>query len=160
MLDKNPFIIDEFKGLHLGTADDIAPIECQDCIPFSYASQALNICFLKDGGIESRGPIVLLKLIPDPVFTVSFIAAPTEGGSIGERIIQFTSSIDVPGIEPYTYDWDFGDSSPHGTTENPIHTYVQGGGANPQVFPVTLVVTDSINTIATYFIGLEVTFNS
>ncbi len=41
------------------------------------------------------------------------------------------------GIPPYTYDWDFGDGSPHSTAQNPTHVYYMGG-----TFNVVLTVAD------------------
>lgn len=132
MLDKNPFMVDEFKGLHLGSADNVAPIECQDCIPFSYAVEAKNIYFLKDGGIETRGPFLTLKAIPDTPPVASFDwTGPVTGGEPEVLDVQFT---DTSTGSPTSWDWDFGDGSPHGTEQNPLHVYATRG-------PYTVVLT-------------------
>ena len=47
----------------------------------------------------------------------------------------FTSSIF--GTGPYSYDWDFGDGSPHSYVPNPTHDYLSTG-----TYGVTLIVTD------------------
>lgn len=43
-----------------------------------------------------------------------------------------------------TYDWDFGDGSPHSSAKNPSHTYTASGS-----FTVTLVVTDNTGLTST-----------
>lgn len=45
------------------------------------------------------------------------------------------------GCPPFTWDWDFGDGSPHSTDENPTHTYVQAKSGDQH--QVTLTVKDS-----------------
>ena len=39
----------------------------------------------------------------------------------------------------YRWDWDFGDGSPHSSSQNPVHTYT---GTVAAVFPVIITVTD------------------
>jgi PKD repeat protein len=46
------------------------------------------------------------------------------------------------GVEPYTYDWDFGDGS-NSTEQNPTHHYTDYGN-----YTVTLTVTDSASDVA------------
>jgi hypothetical protein len=53
---------------------------------------------------------------------------------------QFTNKT-TGGLPPYTFDWNFGDSTPHNITENPSHHYNAAGTYN-----VTLTVTDSNTT--------------
>jgi PKD repeat protein len=53
--------------------------------------------------------------------------------------IQFKCSI-IGGLEPYSYNWNFGDDT-ISDTENPTHVY-----ENPGVYTVTLTVTDSLGT--------------
>lgn len=50
--------------------------------------------------------------------------------------VRFTAA--ASGVGPFTYDWDFGDNSPHGTLASQPHTYTAGGSYN-----VRLIVTDS-----------------
>ncbi len=50
--------------------------------------------------------------------------------------MQFT---DTSSGAPTIWDWDYGDSSPHGTSANPLHTY-----ATPGFYDVTLTVGDGV----------------
>ncbi|MEP7089801.1 MAG: PKD domain-containing protein [Nocardioidaceae bacterium] len=68
--------------------------------------------------------------------------APTAVASVddctGGATCQFTGGASTdPDTDTLTYDWNFGDGSPHDTTANPTHTY---GSAGP--FTVTLTVND------------------
>ncbi len=56
--------------------------------------------------------------------------------------VAFTGTITNP-LGAYTYDWDFGDGSPHSTAQNPTHTYNIGG-----TFTVTFSATDSFGHTA------------
>src|SRR5207253_1100210 len=49
-----------------------------------------------------------------------------------------------------TYDWDFGDGSPHSTLKNPAHTYVvkPGNGGGSEIFTVTLVATSYFGCVS------------
>ena len=57
MLDKNPFIIDDFGGINRGSENHGFGIEYQDQIPFTDAIDCSNIAFLKEGGIQTRPPL-------------------------------------------------------------------------------------------------------
>lgn len=56
MLDKNPFQIDDFKGINRGSTNSSFGNEYQDQVPFDEALQAENIVFLKEGGFQTRPP--------------------------------------------------------------------------------------------------------
>jgi PKD repeat protein len=51
--------------------------------------------------------------------------------------VHFSGSV-LGGTAPYTYDWNFGDGTPHSAEQNPLHTYNDTG-----TFTVTFSVTDS-----------------
>ena len=57
-------------------------------------------------------------------------------GTANCGFVQFHGSA-TGGITPYSWEWDFGDSSPHSYEQNPIHTYT-----NPGDYTATLTVTD------------------
>ncbi len=70
-----------------------------------------------------------------PGLTASFTFSPS-GPSVGNSV-TFTSSASG-GVAPYTYAWDFGDSTGTDTVANPSYSYSSSGS-----FAVTLTVTDS-----------------
>jgi PKD repeat protein len=51
--------------------------------------------------------------------------------------VQFTGTA-IGGHPGYTWDWDFGDGSPHSSEQNPTHLYASDGS-----YTATLTVTDS-----------------
>lgn len=59
MLDKEPFVVNDFKGVSLGSANRAFPVESQDAIDFNHALDALNIIYLKEGGFQTRPPFKL-----------------------------------------------------------------------------------------------------
>jgi len=71
-----------------------------------------------------------INVYTPPVADFSFTTICTTPGTT-----TFTTSI--TGIGPYTYNWNYGDGTPNGTTNNPTHTYATSGTYN-----VTLIVTD------------------
>ena len=60
-------------------------------------------------------------------------------GTAGVAVAFNGSNSTDPENSPLTYDWDFGDASPHGTGVSPSHTY-----AAPGLYTVTLVVNDGL----------------
>lgn len=72
-----------------------------------------------------------------PQLIADFVGTPTVCDS--NEIVQFT---DLSAGTPISWDWDFGDDSPHATTQNPLHVYTTAG-----LFPVTLTVYDGAITV-------------
>ncbi len=68
--------------------------------------------------------------------TADASANPTSGGLPLNVAFDGTASSD-PNNDTLTYDWDFGDGSPHSTSPMPSHSY-----STPDTFTVTLTVDD------------------
>ena len=62
-------------------------------------------------------------------------SSPSCGGS---GVVQFSAQASG-GQQPYFYDWDFGDGTPHATTASTSHTYAYP----PFAYTATITVTDS-----------------
>jgi PKD repeat protein len=73
--------------------------------------------------------------VAEPVVPVA-TAVPVNG--LAPLTVAFTGTA-TGGIGTYSYDWNFGDGSPHSSAQNPSHTYNIGGS-----FTVTLTVTASV----------------
>jgi glucose/arabinose dehydrogenase len=73
------------------------------------------------------------------------IAAANPQAGYPPLFVQFSSAgtYDVDG-NPLTYDWNFGDGSPHSTAPNPTHTYNANG-----VYPATLKASDGLGGVDT-----------
>jgi len=67
--------------------------------------------------------------------TVNILANFSASTTIGNTplIVNFT---DLSSGVPTSWDWDFGDGSPHDTTQNPSHTYTEAG-----IYTVILIAT-------------------
>lgn len=74
-----------------------------------------------------------------PPLTLTAAAAPASG--VAPLTVGFAAS-PSGGTPPYTYDWNYGDGSAHGTAQNPSHTYPAGG------YVATLTVTDAASHTA------------
>jgi PKD repeat protein len=77
-------------------------------------------------------PTLFLE-VSDLVAPVANFTADVVTGD-ADLTVNFT---DTSTGSPTSWDWDFGDGSPHGTTQNPTHIYTKAG-----VFTVTLIATN------------------
>ena len=69
--------------------------------------------------------------------TANFSAVPLESTTIPLEV-TFTDSSDPGGSSIISWDWDWGDGTAHGTTQNPTHNYTSDG-----TYTVSLTVTNS-----------------
>lgn len=63
MQDQNPFSVVQFRGANQGSWDAAFPKETQEAVDISHALDPINIVFKKEGGFETRPPIVLKKAL-------------------------------------------------------------------------------------------------
>lgn len=80
-------------------------------------------------GIES-GDLGAFGPLAPPV--ADFSGTPLKGWY--GLVVTFT---DLSTGSPSSWDWDFGDGSPHSYVQNPVHTYLKAG-----YFTVTLIATN------------------
>lgn len=70
--------------------------------------------------------------------------APTVSAAVNPKTgtaplsVNFSASGSDPDGDPITYDWDFGDGSPHSTSANPSHVY-----SKPENWVATVTVSDN-----------------
>ena len=112
----------------------------------SYQTVAIQAAAAFDGLVQSDGSIIY-----------SYGSDKTKGP---EQIGMYLCSADprVPnnfGItsQNYRWDWDFGDGSPHSSSQNPVHTYT---GTVAAVFPVIITVTDQNGACSTNELDLTI----
>lgn len=83
--------------------------------------------------------------VPIAAVTTPTAAYEYNGGAAGPvataSTVQFTNTSTGGGT--MTFDWDFGDGTPHATTPNPTHAYATAGS-----YDVTLTVTNEMGTDA------------
>ncbi|MGB2982796.1 MAG: PKD domain-containing protein, partial [Candidatus Bipolaricaulia bacterium] len=97
------------------------PDSCVGCIDYGPGSKCVGYA-----SFEITQPLV-----------ADFEGDPLTG--CAALVVQFTDlSAGGYSIDPYTYDWDFGDGTAHSTNANPLHTY-----ENPGAYTVILTVSDS-----------------
>ncbi|MHB8522061.1 MAG: S8 family serine peptidase [Limisphaerales bacterium] len=96
---------------------------------------------------SSKSATIQATAPPPPAPTADFTANPTSGNA--PLTVQFgdksTGTI-------ASWDWNFGDGSAHGTTQNPSHTYNAAGN-----FTVTLTVTGSGGATSSKSASIQVT---
>jgi PKD repeat protein len=73
-------------------------------------------------------------------------AAGPYSSSEGSAVLFDGSASTDPDGDALTYDWDFGDGTPHGTGVSPSHTYADN---RPGGYPVTLIVRDGGGLVGT-----------
>jgi PKD repeat protein len=72
-----------------------------------------------------------------PMMATAATTNPVSG--LAPMTVHFTGSASGGDGGPYSYNWDFGDGSPHSSMQNASHTYNIGG-----TFTVTLTVLDGM----------------
>jgi hypothetical protein len=90
------------------------------------------------GAQRSPSPVAVISVSVQ--MAVSGLTADPDGpyhGHVGKPVQFDGSGSHDPEGDPLTYSWDFGDGSPEGTGETPIHVYV-----NERIYIVTLIVND------------------
>jgi PKD repeat protein len=109
----------------------------------SWGSAGENVCDITcSGATPSKCRSVGDLTIQTPLSNdFSSSASCTSGNAF--QTVSFNGS-KSGGTSPYTYDWNFGDGSTHGTVEDPTHTYTSAGN-----FSVTFKVTDATGTFKT-----------
>ena len=75
--------------------------------------------------------------------TMSVAASASQTTGTAPLAVTFGSTV-AGGTAPFTYDWNWGDGTAHGTTATPTHTFAAGG-----IFNVILTVTDDTGATAT-----------
>ena len=96
---------------------------------------------LKVGGMVRATASVPLVFDGSSPLSASASGAPLTGTA--PLTVAFTGSASG-GTGPYTYDWNFGDGSAHGTTQSPSHVYTAAGS-----YSAALTVKDATNATAT-----------
>lgn len=106
-------------------------------VPLSVCNQAklkgansLKTLLLKDGVSKAQGQSLL-----DWDLVVSTSSDRSTGSA--PLNVSFTALVSG-GVAPYIYNWDFGDGTAHGDTQNPNHIYLRSG-----IYSAVLTVVDS-----------------
>jgi len=83
----------------------------------------------------------------------NFTPATTIGGA--DLTVHFT---DTSTGNPLTWDWDFGDGSPHDTTQNPSHTYTTAGSYTVTLIASRGALSDTETKINCVTVGITANF--
>jgi len=118
----------------------------------TYTSKGIfTITLVVNDGNTNSLPATTTITIPNSL-PVANAGGPYEGSGNERVVLDGSGSFDPDG-DAVTYDWDFGDSTPHGTGMNPTHTYTSNG-----IFTIILVVNDgdenSTPTTTTVYINM------
>ena len=101
-------------------------------------------------GVVSRLTYADGNLPPTPVAS----ATPQEGPA--PLTVQFKGSDSSdPEGDPLTYDWNFGDGSPHGSEPDPVHTYTDAGS-----YTARLTVDDGYGRYPNTTVSIQVGDNA
>ena len=107
--------------------------------PFTYSLVSVSDSVPPNNSVSITGSVIVTVSTP-PIVDYTF----TNDNTCSGTNIQFTSS--VSGTGPYTYSWNFGDSSALSSQQNPTHSFVSFGCGNAP-FTVTLTVTSAGCTV-------------
>ncbi len=95
------------------------------------------------------GDVFLARLITDsPALAAEAAASATAG--LAPLVVSFTGTVSG-GTGLYTYDWAFGDGSPHSSQLSPDHTYAAGG-----TYTASFTVADSAGATASATVQISV----
>jgi PKD repeat protein len=78
---------------------------------------------------------IMIPVVINPEPGVDFFTGPVTCDGSPVEFFTDTTQTNIATVQ--TYDWDFGDGTPHNNLQNPVHTY-----ANPGTYNVTLTITD------------------
>ena len=84
---------------------------------------------------------------PPPPLTADFTASPLLG--IVPLVVQFT---DQSTGNPVSWEWNFGDGSPHSSARNPTHIYLL-----PGTYTVTLTIRNSAGATSSKSVTIRAT---
>jgi len=121
-----------------GDGSDPEPIAAGGTLAHDYAAPGtytITLTVLDSDSLADSVSHDVDAFIPNTPPSADFTVA-ADPGDITNQTVGFTdTSVDDGTIT--AWDWDFGDGSPHDTTQNPVHVY-----AAPGTYTVVLVVTD------------------
>jgi PKD repeat protein len=120
----------------------------------TYAAQGTYTATLTvTDGASHTASATPISITVSAALSVGALASPTSGSA--PLTVSFTGTVSG-GTAPYTYDWNYGDGTTHGTTQNPTHAYGSAG-----TFSAVLTVTDnaspSHHTVSSSAITITVT---
>jgi PKD repeat protein len=131
--------VSEGVSLSPGTNEESVDVSRAMSSSAKAAAARSATAILKVGGVIRATASV--PVVFDGASPLSASASGTPLSGSAPLTVAFTGSASG-GTPPYTYDWNFGDGSAHGTAENPSHVYSTAGS-----YSASLTVKDA--TIAT-----------
>lgn len=115
---------------------DGSPLETGDSAQHTFAEGTWTVTqTVSDGHLTATTSREITAATPNADPIAAFTATPQSGDAPLDVQFDATGSTDDGSIQ--SYDWDFGDSSPHESTATAQHTYTSAGN-----YLVTLTVTD------------------
>jgi PKD repeat protein len=148
-----PTLLSESAAQVFGSFELIASEEMLQALVAAIAAQLEQAQLL--GQVQQIVTIRTIRTIQTGVFGESI--TPLEGsltasGTRGVAPATFEFGADMRGgVQPYTFDWDFGDGSQEGNRESVVHTFDE-----PGTYTVTMTVVDSVGQAGSASIGVTV----